>query len=55
MPESVSKPKIKVSWVKEMNGAGSDMQWAGTRDAFYAQEFRKSGLCLGKHNSRAWD
>lgn len=24
------------------------MQWAGARDAFYAQEFRKTSLCLGK-------
>lgn len=32
------------------------MQWAGTIDAFYAQQFRKADFCLGKQNSsQAWD
>lgn len=56
MPESISKPKDKVSWVEVVNGAGWDMQRSGATDAFYAQEFRKTDLCLGNHNSsRAWD
>lgn len=56
MSKSIIKPKSKVSWVKGVNGAGRDMQWAGTIDAFCAQEFRKADLCLGKQNSsKAWD
>lgn len=44
MSESISKLKSKVSWVKGVNGAWQDMQWAGAIGAFYAQEFRKTDL-----------
>lgn len=51
MPESISKPKSKVSWVKGVHGLGSCAQWVMAINVLYAQEITKTDLCLGKHNS----
>lgn len=51
MPESISKPKSKVSWVKGVNAVECSVQWVVVRNVLYAQEITKTDLCLGKHNS----
>lgn len=51
MPESISKPKSKVSLVKGVNGLGSGAQWVVARNVLYTQDITKTDLCLGKHNS----